>query len=242
MVVSGNILAIDTTFAACSAAVRLAHSTDHAKTFSRYIDISSGHAEYLMGIVDSVLAEANITFADLNALAVTSGPGSFTGIRVGISAVRGLSLATGLPVYAASSLAVIARGSMTHLQPDKAGEATAPVAICVDARRGQIYFQILSRCYQKTLIPLQIGAPSDVAEAISTADGPFFLVRSHGLNIAAIFEAHGIALEQELDAALPSAEHLLDADLKLVTKPEPLYLRSPDAKAQSGKALARRVD
>ena len=203
--------------------------------------MSSGPAEHTVGMVDGVLIEAGISFADLDALVVTVGPGSFTGTRVGIAAIRGLALATGLPVYTASSLAVIARSTLSQWQSGAACNTSAPIAVCVDARRGQIYYQLVSPDNQKALSEPQIAIAADISEAIAMINGPIWLVSSDTLDIAADCEAHGVIVEQTLNAALPSAEHLLDVDLQNADRqPKPLYLRPPDAKAQSGKAVARR--
>src|SRR5262249_36654456 len=87
-----RVLAIDTALEACSAAVFDANSGIAA---SETRGMARGHAEQLMPLVARVMNKAGLEFADLDRIAVTTGPGSFTGLRVGISAARGIALAAG---------------------------------------------------------------------------------------------------------------------------------------------------
>jgi tRNA threonylcarbamoyl adenosine modification protein YeaZ len=90
-----------------------------------------GHAEALMPMVAEVLGEARITPRELDLIAATEGPGSFTGVRIAIAAARGLALATGTRLYGTDSLTVMARGAIAC-----GFEADGPFAVAVDARRG----------------------------------------------------------------------------------------------------------
>ena len=110
MALPHNTLAIDTTFGACSAALRLAphDQAQDTQTISRYEAMTTGHAERLVGMIADVLRDAALGFDELNAIAVTVGPGTFTGTRVGVAAARALALAGDLPIYTATSLAVMA--------------------------------------------------------------------------------------------------------------------------------------
>src|SRR5450432_1394851 len=100
-----TILALDTSGAACSVALRdgagrlLAH---------RFEALARGHAERLMPMLREVMAEADVDFAALALIAVTTGPGSFTGIRVGLAAARGLALASGLPILGITAFEALA--------------------------------------------------------------------------------------------------------------------------------------
>src|SRR3954470_8884079 len=97
-----RVLAIDTALEACSAAV---FDTDHGGiTASESVAMARGHAEAVMPLVARVMDLAEIDFANLDRIAVTTGPGSFTGLRVGIAAARGIALAAGRPAIGLTTL------------------------------------------------------------------------------------------------------------------------------------------
>ena len=101
-----RVLAIDTALEACSAAVL---DTDRGGiTASESVAMARGHAEAVMPLIARVMDLAEIEFADLDRIAVTTGPGSFTGLRVGIAAARGIALAAGKPAIGLSTLAAFA--------------------------------------------------------------------------------------------------------------------------------------
>ena len=102
-----NILALDTSMGACSAAVLRADGAA-SSLHARQEAMARGHAEALMPMVAEVLAEAWIAARDLDLIAATEGPGSFTGVRIAIAAARGLALATGAKLYGTDSLTVMA--------------------------------------------------------------------------------------------------------------------------------------
>ena len=94
-----RVLAIDTALEACSAAVL---DTDSGIAASETLAMTRGHAEAVTPLIARVMSAAAIEFADLDRIAVTTGPGSFTGLRVGISAARGIALAAGKPAVTAA--------------------------------------------------------------------------------------------------------------------------------------------
>jgi tRNA threonylcarbamoyl adenosine modification protein YeaZ len=121
-----TLLAIDTT------APRLQLALLRGESIDVSIDeIAQGHAEILFDRLAVLLARNGTAYADLTRLAVTTGPGSFTGLRIGLSAARGLALALDIPVIGVPSLTAISLAA-------PAGE---PVIVLVDARRGEAYFQ-----------------------------------------------------------------------------------------------------
>lgn len=145
-----NILAFDTTTPACSAA--LWRNGDVASSRSEVI--GTGHAERLMPMIDEMLASANTRYDALDGLGVTRGPGSFTGVRIGLATARGLALATGLPLVGLSTLDVLAAGISRAV----AGERN--IVAVLDARRGQFYVAVYG----------PDGAPGMDAEAIAVSD------------------------------------------------------------------------
>ena len=106
-----NILALDTSMGACSAAVLRADGAALG-LFARQEAMARGHAEALMPMVAGVMDEAHLAFPDLDLIAATVGPGSFTGVRITIAAARGLALATGAKLYGTDSLTVMAKSAL----------------------------------------------------------------------------------------------------------------------------------
>ncbi|MGY4328805.1 tRNA threonylcarbamoyl adenosine modification protein YeaZ [Bradyrhizobium sp. LB7.2] len=130
------ILAIDTALEACAAAVL---DTDAGQLLAQeQLLMKRGHAEALMPMIARVMLSANLAFTSLDRIAVTMGPGSFTGLRVGISAARGLALAAKRPAVGLTTLSAYAATVVGQ-------SGTAPVISAIDARHDHIYFQIVAR-------------------------------------------------------------------------------------------------
>lgn len=126
-----KVLAIDTTTAACSAAVY----ADGDVSGYRSDIIGRGHAELLMPMIKTVMGEAGTGFDTLDGFAVTRGPGSFTGVRVGLATARGLALAAARPLFGMTTLTALA----ASVPPREVGEQIIVAAI--DARRDQVYVE-----------------------------------------------------------------------------------------------------
>src|SRR5262249_9250239 len=119
-----RLLAIDTALAACAAAVL---DTEQGRLVAREsIAMERGHAESLLPLVARVMAQASMRFAALDRIAVTVGPGSFTGLRVGVAAARGIALAASKPAVGLSTLSAFAA-------PHLATDPDRPVVAVVDA-------------------------------------------------------------------------------------------------------------
>jgi len=224
-----TLLAFDTSMAACSAAV-----WRDGVLARRFQAMSRGHAEALFPMIREVMAEAGVSFADLRAIAVTRGPGSFTGVRVGVAAARGLALAAEKPIIAATTLEVIAHRAATRLTPEQADK---PFIVTMDARRGELYCQQFAN--GRAVSDAQALSPEDCAhtlphgECVAVGSGAPLLARAAGPDQSVI------ALQPDI---LPDAAEL--AEIGAERTPEtapltPLYLRAPDAKPQDGFAVAR---
>ncbi len=222
-----NILAIDTALAACSIAVLTPE-----RTVSRIEPMPRGHAEALMPLVAEVLTEADIGYEAINRFAVTVGPGTFTGVRVGVAAVRGMALATGRPAIGISTLEAIAA---THFA---ATGSSQPVAVVMDARREQVYAQ----CF------LADGSPLDEARAVAVEDLAASLPT--GVDVAVgtaadmLAEAAGrIGRTVRADGSIGWPDPVVLGRLAAVRRPgdppSPLYLRPPDARPQISAPHAR---
>ena len=129
------ILAIDTALDACAAAVL---DTDAGQLIAQELQaMKRGHAEALMPLIARVMKASGIAFSGLDRIAVTTGPGSFTGLRVGLSAARGIALAANKPVVGITTLTAYAA-------PIVSQNAEHPVISAIDARHDHVYFQAVS--------------------------------------------------------------------------------------------------
>src|ERR1700712_2101682 len=129
------ILAIDTALDACAAAVL---DTVAGKMLAQEsLAMKRGHAEALMPLIARVIEASGIAFASLDRIAVTTGPGSFTGLRVGLSAARGIALAANKPVVGLTTLTAYAAPVVSET-----GEH--PIISAIDARHDHVYFQAVS--------------------------------------------------------------------------------------------------
>src|SRR5258708_15222597 len=125
------ILAIDTALDACAAAVL---DTSANKIIAQESQaMKRGHAEALMPLIARVMKESGIAFTALDRIAVTTGPGSFTGLRVGLSAARGIALTAAQPLVGLSTLAAYAA-------PIVGEDGEHPVLSAIDARHDHVYF------------------------------------------------------------------------------------------------------
>jgi tRNA threonylcarbamoyladenosine biosynthesis protein TsaB len=230
-----NVLAFDTCLGAVSAAVRWRSASGEWRVASRYEARAGGHAERLMPMIAEVMEEAGLAFADLGRIAVTVGPGTFTGVRGGVAAARGLALASGLPVVTATSLAVMAHGAREQL-----GERRSDVlAVAVDARRGMVYLEVFDETPSRPTQGPLLLAYAEAGALIG--DRRAVVVGSGAAAVAdAIAEAGGQS-EACLTELQPRARSLvaLAEHLTPVHPVRPLYLRAPDAKPQDDHSLMR---
>jgi tRNA threonylcarbamoyl adenosine modification protein YeaZ len=121
------LLAFDTSAAHCAAALLLPD-----RVILRDEAMDKGQAERLMPMLEELLAEGGVGWGDLKALAVGTGPGNFTGVRIAVAAARGLALGLGIPAVGVTRLEALAHG------------LPRPVVVIEDARRGQVYVQLFA--------------------------------------------------------------------------------------------------
>jgi len=226
-----NVLAFDTCFGACSAAILW-----NGQLTWRYEEMATGQAERLIPMIGEVLDQSGASLRDLDTIAVTEGPGTFTGTRVSVAAARGLALATGLPIRATTSLHVMAYRAISELGEAAAGSV---LAVCVDARGGKVFVQVFELQATEPLTQATVMAP-DAAAALE-APAPLLCVDSGGLSVSEAARRAGREAEAKLPTLQPDARYLarLAASLPVRDPLVPLYLRPPDAKPQTGKSLPR---
>jgi tRNA threonylcarbamoyladenosine biosynthesis protein TsaB len=211
------ILALDTCLSACSAAVL----RDGEVLASRVEVMARGHQERLAGLVSDVLAEAGLIFADLTRIAVTVGPGSFTGLRVGLAFAKGLGSALGLPV--------IGIGTLEAMGAPLAGEPGL-VAVVLEAKRGQVYFQAFERGHALTApAGLNIDAAGALLVELSRT-GAVTLVGSGTDHLAPLTPSARVERSDQVDPVFVAQL----AAMRRPSPPRPLYLRAPDAKLPGG--------
>lgn len=213
------LLALDTAGADCAAA--LYDSRTDRLVASAVETIGKGHAERLMAVIDRALAEAGLTLEAVEKIAVTVGPGSFTGIRVGVAAARGFVLALGVEAVGVSTLAVIA-AEAHEAHPGR------PVLAAMDARRGEIYAQLFSAAGEPETKPLLLSHAE--AAGLAQAGGAVVAGSARPLLVE--------GAEGGPDRFPPLHIARLGAG-EAALAPSPLYLRGPDAKPQAGFAVAR---
>lgn len=222
------VLAIDTVASLCAACV---WDTAVGAELGRCVrDPGKGHAEHLISVIGEALADAGKTYADLGAVAVAVGPGSFTGIRVGVAAARGLALALAIPSAGVVTLDALA---------EEARQASAgrPVLAAIDARRDELYVAAYDPAGERLAGPAIMRLPE--AAALARDQRPV-LTGSAARQVA-------VAAGVPLDIAGEAATADIGVYARLAArrgfageKPRPLYLREADAKPQAGFVLPRR--
>lgn len=225
-----NILAIDTALGAAAACV-LAPGDDEPLARESAL-MERGHAEALIPLVARVV-EAAGGFASIGRVAATVGPGSFTGIRVGLAAARAFGLALGAPVVGVSSLAALAA-------PLIASRDAGLVVAAIDARHGQVYVQAFASG-GRTLLSPRLATPREAVRALGA--GPFRVAGSGAPALA--IEAWTMGLGAEVVEPLHSPDVAFVARLGLLADPaaalpRPLYLKAPDARPRAAGRLIRR--
>lgn len=231
-----NVLALDTCFGACSVAVRWRSQRHEWLLREAYEERLTGHAEALMPMIQGVMEGAGLRFADLDRIAVTIGPGTFTGVRVGVAAARGFGVATGLPLVGVSSLAVMAfRADSLMMKRERAPHT----AVCVDARKGQIYMQLFGRDAGVVLSEPMLATPREAA--LLAGPEPLLAVGSGAAALAGARREQHASTEVALPKLEPHARHLalLSPALKPLDPVRPLYLRAPDARPPADAAIPR---
>ena len=211
MTVSINILALDTSEAYCSAALVLADG----RKVSKQEHLGRGHAERLLPMVEELFAETGAGYACLDKVAVTTGPGTFTGLRIGLSVARGIALANAIPCIGLSSLSVLAA------QVSYRGLVHAVMM----GRGGQVFYQAFEG-NNKNGLPKAISnaqnLDADAATLQIEANAGFVL----GSGVPAVM-GREVDAEDAIDPlVLAQTATALNPAL---FPPEPFYLRAADA-------------
>lgn len=210
---------MDTSAGACSAAL-----WEDAIIFERTKEMQRGHAEALLPMILSVMRDADRRFTDLDLVAVTVGPGAFTGLRVGLAAARGIALAAGLSCFGVTTLEAIAEAI------DWPTLARRPALVALDNKQGGVYAQMFQA--GRPLEPPSVhtartlvGRYAGVHAAIAGDGSPMLM---------AALRAGGLDIEEIAVPPYPTASRVAAiaarrwlAGERPSTPPAPLYLRPP---------------
>jgi len=195
--------------------------------------MSRGQSERLMPMVREVLSEAGADFPDLDLLAVTTGPGAFTGLRIGLAAARGMALAGDLACFGVTTLDAVAAG-VSETERQKAN-----VLVVLDSKRAEVYAQAF-RSDLRPLSEAQALMPADLAALMANGEGDADRVLVAGDGAGQVIQA---LKDKGIEAVLSTAPGVPDAATVAAIAAErwssdqpaeplrPLYLRPPDAKA-----------
>ncbi len=226
MTLSVTVLALDSATDACSAAIwRDGGLVAHAFTRQRH-----GHAEILLPMIRDIMGQARQDFATLDLIATTVGPGSFTGLRIGLSSARALALAAGKPIIGLTTLEAVAAA-----QPPFDGA----LLVAIDSRRDDIYVQLFSSALAPLSPPAAMRAADieailpvgPVAIAGNATDAVLRAAPSRNLQVTG-----GPELPDAGILARCAAEKYHDLSGS-EPPPDPLYLRPPDAKLPTRASL-----
>lgn len=225
-----KLLALDTAANLCSVAVLDVESGVMLAEISD--DIGKGHAERLMGIIEQTLRSAGVALGEIGRIAVSIGPGSFTGVRVGVSTARGFSLALQCPAVGITTLEALAFDAAKQY-PGR------PVHSIIDARREEVYAQSFKGDGTAASEPTVTNLP-EILELLSTS-GQFPVLSGSGAGLV------NERLEKPLEIAAAGATGTIEAFARIGAArvetgeaPKPLYLRGLDVKPQQGFVLQRR--
>jgi tRNA threonylcarbamoyladenosine biosynthesis protein TsaB len=240
-----TLLGIDTSTPPSAACVlRVDGSTFEVEPDPARLHEGPAHARELMPAVAEVMERAGVEYGDLQAIAVGVGPGTFTGLRIGIATARALASASGLPLRPVSSLAALAEGMREEAAPPSDRRFASAAAAddrsrlpLIDARRGELFAALFDPAGAPLWKPF-VAAPEAVVERVRDAG---FSTRAAGdgsIRFRGVLEAAGIGVDaDESRSHVVRALHVCRLALAAPDQPPeavlPDYLRTPDAKPSS---------
>ena len=224
-----KLLALDTASRLCAACV---FDTEAVAELGRAVrDIGKGHAEHLVETVNEAMEMAGLAFSELGAVGVSIGPGSFTGIRVGVSAARGFALALKVPAVGVTTLEAVAADV-------RAACGAVSVMGALEGGRDAIHAAL----FDATGAPLRDPFVATLEDAVALAlSSRAVLAGSAAARMAADPRLAGVQVASSSGTAdIAIYARLAASKLGTAEKPKPLYLREADAKPQAGFVLPRR--
>lgn len=220
-----KLLTVDSTTEICGAAV----VADGRVIGEMSLNRGQTHTRTIMAVVEALLSVSNLELSAIDCFAVTRGPGSFTGLRIGVSTVKGLAAATGKPMVGVSSLEALAH---------QAGPGTPLVCAVMDARRSEVYW-CLYRREGNRLVQLErerVGRPTDMVPHVDAAclfigNGvrPYRDVIGIALQPFALFAGDGDHAIRPAAIARIAWGRYLEGTTEAAESFAPVYLRKSDA-------------
>jgi len=218
-----KILAIDTSFEACSAALLDGGRVLWAETKI----IGRGHSEILPPMIARALSETGLSVFNLDRIGVVIGPGAFAGVRVGLAFARGLCLGTGVRAVGVTSLKALAASC----------EPKGLIAPVFDARRGQVYAALYDEALRERIEPF-VASPEEAARRLSAAGGANLVLAGSGAGLVAPHVAAAVSILEKAVIDPAALARLAAAAPEPSSPPSPLYLRPPDAAPSSRSIFA----
>ncbi|MFM2129086.1 MAG: tRNA ((37)-N6)-threonylcarbamoyltransferase complex dimerization subunit type 1 TsaB, partial [Pseudomonadota bacterium] len=195
-----TVLGIDASTTACSAAL-----IDDGRIISwRFEAMERGQAERLNPMIGEVMADAGCAFVDLSLVAVTTGPGAFTGIRIGLACARAIALATGVPLAGVTSFAALAR-AIPESELEEARCNAREILVCVEGKRRDAFVQRFDAALRPTG---EAGALDAAAAARALAEGSFLIAGDGAARLAPAFAQTDGRVRFSAAAGPPDARHV----------------------------------
>ena len=215
-----KILALDTALAACSVAIWCDGTTEASA--HRLMD--RGQAEQLMPMIADVMRQAGVSVHELDRIAVTVGPGSFTGVRVGLAAARGLALTRNTPVIGITTGEALASEAVARL------DDSASVASLIDSKRGDLYVEFFNAAGEREKEAVSLSVDDAVARLTTRAqDGALALVGDGTRRVRRDLGSAAWRILTEVVYPEPSVIAAVASRRAPVPGgPAPLYVRPPD--------------
>jgi tRNA threonylcarbamoyladenosine biosynthesis protein TsaB len=208
-----RILSFDCAGAQCAAAML----TDGNVTAEKRLLAERGHAQLLIPMLVELLDGAGLSFANIDRFAVTTGPGSFTGIRVALAAAHGLALGTGKPIVGITNFEALAAAAA------EAGIAESRLLVAIDSRRAELFVQLFDRTGTALSAPAMLAPEAIAAWA---GPGPMALAGDAATQLTGIV---GGRVNDGWVSVDPAVVARLAAGRPAGPPPAPFYLRAPDA-------------
>lgn len=225
-----NLLGIDAACSACSAALL----QDDAITAHCYRAMQRGHVEALMPMVATVLQDSGTGYSDLHMVAVTVGPGSFTGLRTGLAAARGIARALGIPLVGVTTLETVAFAAARDTGDAPDG---ATLVVALETRRADLYLQCFAldlapKCDPISILPQDAAAILPDGPLVAAGDGAARLHEALANRETVVKIVPGPGLPDARDVVRIAAdrfgaEAMASISIRHHSPPAPVYLHPP---------------